>query len=68
MQIAQAKVNAEVMKYFLMMENDLDEWDRGFIDWPSFEAFKNGLAKHLMPMPLRRLYLVLRQETNQSPS
>lgn len=32
MQIAQAKVNAEVMKHFLMMENDLDEWDTGFID------------------------------------
>lgn len=68
MQIAQTEVKAEVMKYFLMTENDLDGWDRGFIDWPSFEAFKNGLAKYLMPVPLRRLYLVLRQEMNQSPS
>lgn len=58
------------MKYFLMTKimKDSGRQDRSFTDSPSLEASKNGLAKYLIRMTLRRLYPVLRQEMNQSPS
>lgn len=67
---AETKVKVVITKYFLMIkiEKDLGRRERGFIDSPSLEAFKNGLAKYLIRMTLRRLHPVLRQKTNQSPS